>query len=157
EVENKIVKIIETDQSKYVGKLIASKFCIFYIYLERDLQFKKEINQLIEEEKDFAFEMVWEDDPDWDFYLDMVKDPEEILEAENELLLNELLRNGDNSVIKRPVRHWIYFATAGGREEFLKQVQLLNYTLISMDEIEDKFEFGYKLCIEREDRLTLKI
>jgi regulator of RNase E activity RraB len=60
-----------------------------------------------------------QEDPSWDQYLNVLyPSPEQLERIGNQDLLDHLLTQGDNPLIEREIRHWIYFPSAELRDAF---------------------------------------
>ncbi len=66
-------------------------------------------------------------------------------------MLDNLEEGGDNLTLEREVFHWIYFKTEKDRENFIKEIEKLNFSIVTKSKIKDDFPF--QLQIKRVDKV----
>jgi len=94
-------------------------------------------------------------DTNWDAYLTFLYPNEETMEyIENEKVIMNLTKAGDDLSKPRQVDHWLYFKTEAGRGSFLEYALQEKYKVESKEFIE-KSALHYQLHLSRTDKVDI--
>ncbi|HEY5946791.1 MAG TPA: DUF695 domain-containing protein [Kofleriaceae bacterium] len=93
-------------------------------------------------------------DPDWGYYRDFLLPDDERREwMEDRKVVEALADHGDSLAIPRRIDHWIYFATAEARDQFIAEATQRGFAVEDTGEREGELPFVVQL--HRVDSATL--
>jgi uncharacterized protein (TIGR01619 family) len=95
------------------------------------------------------------EDKKWEAYLEFLYPNETIMEyMKNEKVTLNLLNNGDNLKTPRQVDHFIYFANAKDRENFIKSIRPMGFKIENKETFQE-MTLPFKLQISRSDKVDV--
>lgn len=150
EIEDKMVEKLTKDEL-FVGRITSNGLRDFYFYT-KDKKIELVFQDFLKKYEKFKTKMTFEVDENWNKYYKLLyPTDEEFQKIGNRSVLDNLEEGGDKLTMEREVFHWIYFKTEKDQENFFKEVEKLNFSVVSKDKIKD--EFPYQLQIKRVDKV----
>lgn len=150
EIEDKMVEKLTKDEI-FVGRITSNGLRDFYFYT-KDKKIEFIFQDILKKHEKFKAKITFEVDENWNKYYQLLyPTDEEFQKIGNRSVLDNLEEGGDKLTLEREVFHWIYFKTEKDRENFIKEVEKLNFSVVSKNKIKD--EFPYQLQIKRVDKV----
>ena len=113
----------DTLDAVYVGRVTADGEREFAYYAPKHLGFE-EILDTVMEGFDYEFQFAHAEEPGWDYYHEILAPgPHDMQRIMNRGVIENLEKHGDVLETPRVVDHCLYFATAGGRDAFVAEVE----------------------------------
>jgi hypothetical protein len=127
-----------------VGQLISGVSRWWCFYASRADGAQDIVSRAAAKAKDIAPEVVVEDDPEWNFYADVLfPDDGQQRYMADESVIAQLVENGDNSEIPRPIEHLAILPDTPARDRFVEWCADNGFAVTeAADEYDDEFE-GY--------------
>jgi regulator of RNase E activity RraB len=134
-------------KSVYVGRNTSDGCRDFYFYVRRHINWKHEVEQLMQAYEQYEFDCDIRNDPEWTTYFEFLY-PSEIdrQRIENRRVCTALQEHGDKLVAEREIEHWAYFPTPSARASYIDGARRLGFLLQSTMEPEAQTgSFGVRL------------
>ena len=113
-----------------VGRITSDGRREFYFYAVGDKAFRAAVSEVIDQFKQYKFDLGSHNDAVWYQYFEVLFPSEEDLEKiKNRGVLDVLRGQGDTLSPVRDVHHWIYFRSRENRERFAAKARELGYTV----------------------------
>lgn len=114
--------------AELVGRVTHNGGRSFHYYGSEFAGFEEAVSRAMTAFPDYEWESGTMQDPDWEFYRDVLyPTPEDQQCMQNRQVIEVLQEHGDTLEQERPVSHWAYFAEEGSRKRFVKAVEKLGY------------------------------
>lgn len=150
EIEDKLIEKLTKDEL-FVGRITSNGLRDFYFYT-KDNKIQATFEEILKKYNQFKYTINFEVDKNWDKYYNFLyPNEEEFQKIGNRSVLDNLEEGGDNLTLEREVFHWIYFKTENDRENFIKEIEKLNFSIVTKSKIKDAFPF--QLQIKRVDKV----
>lgn len=150
EIEDKMVEKLTKDEI-FVGRITSNGLRDFYFYT-KDKKIEFVFQDILKKYEKFKTKITFEVDENWNKYYKLLyPTDEEFQKIGNRSVIDNLEEGGDKLTLEREVFHWIYFKTEKDQENFIKEVEKLNFSVVSKNKIKD--EFPYQLQIKRVDKV----
>jgi regulator of RNase E activity RraB len=142
-----IEDLLESGPGRYVGRETTAGSRRYYFYLRDDDQ--TWLKQFRERFQDYHTTPSFRRDPSWSQYFDVLAPSDEEMETvKNARVIEVLEEHGEDLMIPRPVRHWIYFRHEVTREQYWRVCEAEGYEKecdFEGPEYDETFRYG--LCI----------
>jgi uncharacterized protein (TIGR01619 family) len=150
EIEDELIEKL-TKNELFVGRITSNGFRDFYFYT-KDNKIQAKLNEVLKKYNQFKYTLNFEVDENWNKYYKLLyPTDEEFQKIGNRSVLDNLEEGGDNLTLEREVFHWIYFKTEKDRENFIKEIEKLNFSIVTKSKIKDDLPF--QLQIKRVDKV----
>lgn len=128
-----------------------------YIYVKDTTNIRTKLTKLYNSSySNYKFYINIKLDQNWDAYLKFLYPNEETMEyMQNQKVLEQLLKHGDNLTKARQVDHWIYFKNSDDRNAFAKKVIKDGFMVEGKEKLEDG-DRPYQLHISRQDKVDIE-
>lgn len=151
EIEDDLLEALTPKGALVVGALKTDGMFDLYFYSKQTDNYESIINKVMQKFGDYKYMVNIAEDAGWDDYSNFLYPSDyEYQSIQNQRVIMNLEKHGDKSEKKRPVDHWLYFASEEGRIQFVDEVSKLGYTIAGIEKLEDK-ENPYQLHILRHD------
>jgi len=143
-------------QFYYVGRLTTTGIRGLYFYIDNTILAVEGINKTMQKFENYEYFAEHSNDTNWNKYFDFLyPTPRQMQSVQNDKVLQQLEKGGDNLTKEREITHWIYFNSQtelNHFEEFTKE-KLFN-TINKCPTEKDTSEFSFVLVISRIDNVT---
>jgi len=157
EIENALVAAMESQfGGVYPGRVTVEGERWFHFYISTPTAgYEQTLAEVMANYPDYTFACRVAEDPEWKNYFKFLfPDPAQLQSMLNRRVVHELMKQGDQLTVPRPVAHWIYFKTQKDREAYWNVVKPKGFELVDMttDE-ENSSEYPHSLWITRNDKV----
>ncbi len=150
EIEDRMIEKLTKDEI-FVGRITSNGLRDFYFYT-KDKKIELVFQDILKKYEKFNAKITFEVDENWNKYHKLLyPTDEEFQKIGNRNVLDNLEEGGDKLTLEREVFHWIYFKTEKDQENYIKEVEKLNFSVVAKNKIKD--EFPYQLQIKRVDNV----
>jgi uncharacterized protein (TIGR01619 family) len=149
---------LETSLKKDLGAIYAGRFTQrglreFYFYTMDTIKYLSICANVMDKFRAFPWLCKALADKTWSNYFEVLyPSPVELEKIENRRIIDVLKKKGDNLKNPRKIEHLFYFKTTGGRQSFLKTMDLPGFTIEDMPvERTELGDYGFRLMLARPD------
>lgn len=152
QIEDDIADALAEKGVLQVGAVKTNGVLDLYFYSKDDKDYRDLINSVMRKYPDYKYATDIKKDAEWNDYLTFLYPAEyEFQTIQNQKVITQLEKHGDNPELKREVDHWIYFKSEGGLDRYIQQVEVLGYKVLSKNKLTDDKEYPFQVNISRQD------
>lgn len=131
-----------------VGAITYADSKSFFMYTMQEKMLVNVLNKILSRYKKLKCEISVADDPEWGFYLNnLFPDAFEKQSMLDRKVVERLKANNDDLQIPREISHWLYFVDNKSREDFKRNLNSNDYSLVEEKTLQDDSEFPFQLII----------
>lgn len=135
-----------------VGLMKGANRVSFFMYTKVTEGIKEYFSELLQKNfPEYAFKIWVDEDKDWDCYFKLLyPNKYSMQQIQNNKVLDDLLRDGDDFSKKRIIEHWVYFKERDAADNFIKKATEANFNLFANETL-DRGGVFYKIGVSRMD------
>ena len=152
QIEDDILDALAKKGVIFTGAVKTNGMFDMYLYSKNVDDYESIIQSVMKTHPDYKYATDFKEDVEWEDYFNFLYPSEyEYQSIQNQRVLMNLEKQGDDSEKEREVDHWIYFETDNDRENYAKKVEELGYKILSKKNLEDGKGSPFQLNISRID------
>ena len=152
EIEDRILEIINSTNTIYIGRLTSDGFRDFYFYSKDVNEFKNNAQEITRKYTNYEFIIDTKNDKNWSGYLDIYPNETDFQSISNRDVLENLEKNGDNLSKARDVFHWVYFKNENDRQKYIDIVKKENFEVVN-ENYNKKEKLPFSVQIKRIEKV----
>lgn len=151
QIEDDLWDVLQPKGAIMAGTLKTDGTFDMYCYVQNNEDYELLINKVMQKYPNYKYATETEEDSEWSTYFNFLYPSDYEYQAiQNQRVIMNLDKHGNNSEKERKVDHWLYFASEDGRELFIKEVEAIGYQVSGKENLDEK-ENPYQLHIVRSD------
>ena len=152
QIEDDILNVLEKKGAVFAGAVKTNGMFDMYLYSKNTNDYEGIIQSVMKTHSGYKYAADIKEDAEWENYFNFLYPSQyEYQSIQNQRVLINLEKHGDDPEKEREVDHWIYFETNDDRENYVKKVEELGYKILSKKNIEEGKGFSFQLNISRID------